>query len=554
MPRAVWLAIGAVAAAWQVPAIGPAAWAVACAVGLTVVVAGRVVKREHAATMSLAAVVGFIAIGMRIVLASPVLPAGSAGLPDGSGPWTMRVETVGSPRDGQQTATLTSVVGSAPAMRVAATLPAYPAVMPGDVVTVSGSIRPPPDSPYGAYLRRIEADGTLRARAMTVEAAGDDPGRTLEHLRRSAGWALAAILPEPEAGLAAGILIGLRDLVDRDLAAAFTTAGVSHVVAISGWNIAIVAAAVGACAGRLGRRRRSVVTIVAIVAYVVVAGASASVVRAGLMAGVVLLARESGRAGQAATALGWTVGAAAARRPGAGPRCRAPAVSSRDGGVDRLGDTDRRGTGADRAWAPARVAHREPRRLAGGPGGDAAAHPRLVRAAVARGARGQPARRPARRPGDGGRTGGAGCRDARHRRSAVGGRGDPRGSGLGAAACHGLDRPGKRRLAVRQRHARPAPGRADGGGRRWPDRRTPPAIQGTWPHVDGGPVAHACHAAGADGRFAIRRRPLGIRALDPNRRPRDSPSRSSSPAPSSPRDRPESRASPCSTWGRVTRS
>ena len=55
-----------------------------------------------------------------------------------------------------------------------------------------------------------------------------------------------ACCPEPEAGLAAGILIGLRDAVDRDLAAAFTTAGVSHVVAISGWNIAIVAAAIAA--------------------------------------------------------------------------------------------------------------------------------------------------------------------------------------------------------------------------------------------------------------------------------------------------------------------
>src|SRR4029079_17588706 len=76
-------------------------------------------------------------------------------------------------------------------------------------------------------------------------------------------------------------------------------------VAISGWNIAIVAAAIGAMAGRLGRRRRSVVTIVAIVAYVAVAGASASVVRAALMAGVVLLARETGRAGRAAAALGW---------------------------------------------------------------------------------------------------------------------------------------------------------------------------------------------------------------------------------------------------------
>ena len=145
----------------------------------------------------------------------------------------------------------------------------------------------------------------MTSRTLEIEPAPDDLGRRLEGLRRSAGEALTRVLPEPEAGLAAGILIGLRDRVDRDLAAAFTTAGVSHVVAISGWNIAIVAAAIGAMAGRLGRRRRSVVTIVAIVAYVAFAGASASVVRAALMAGVVLLARETGRAGRAAAALGW---------------------------------------------------------------------------------------------------------------------------------------------------------------------------------------------------------------------------------------------------------
>ncbi len=127
----------------------------------------------------------------------------------------------------------------------------------------------------------------------------------LEGLRQGAATALSAVLPEPEAGLASGILIGLRDLVDRDLAAAFTTAGVSHVVAISGWNIAIVAAVVAALFGGMRRRRRSILTMVVIVAYVAFAGASASVVRAGAMAGVVLLARESGRAGRAAAALGW---------------------------------------------------------------------------------------------------------------------------------------------------------------------------------------------------------------------------------------------------------
>ena len=131
-------------------------------------------------------------------------------------------------------------------------------MIPGDRVVVDGRILPRPDSPYGSYLERIGAAGTLQSRTIRVEPVPDDPGRRLEALRRGAAEALARVLPEPEAGLAAGILIGLRDAVDRDLAAAFTTAGVSHVVAISGWNIAIVAAAIAALTGRLGRRRRSV--------------------------------------------------------------------------------------------------------------------------------------------------------------------------------------------------------------------------------------------------------------------------------------------------------
>jgi competence protein ComEC len=76
------------------------------------------------------------------------------------------------------------------------------------------------------------------------------------------------------------------------------------VVAISGWNIAIVAGLVGAV--MRGRPRRLVAVVVGgtILAYVVAAGASPSVVRAAVMAGVVLAARESGRAGRAAAALG----------------------------------------------------------------------------------------------------------------------------------------------------------------------------------------------------------------------------------------------------------
>jgi competence protein ComEC len=248
-------------------------------------------------------VVGALAILVRSLLGPT--SAELAGEPDGFGPWTMLVESVGSPRDGHQVATLRILDAESTGFRVAATLPRYPPIEPGDRVDVAGRVRVRPDSPYGRYLERIDAWGTLDARVLQVRDRPPDPGTTLESVRRGAGDLLTRVLPEPEAGLAAGILIGLRDRVDRSVAAAFTTAGVSHVVAISGWNIAIVAAAIAAVAGRLGRRRRTVVTAVAIVAYIAFAGASPSVMRAGAMAGVVLLARESGRAGRAAAALGW---------------------------------------------------------------------------------------------------------------------------------------------------------------------------------------------------------------------------------------------------------
>ncbi|MGE5156326.1 MAG: ComEC/Rec2 family competence protein, partial [Betaproteobacteria bacterium] len=304
MGRSARIALGAIAAAMAAERVGTQhiAAALALAVAALLVLGELDGTARWRSAWALVVGAGLIALRLAIGQAGP---ASLTDPPPGDGPWELVVESTGSPNDGHQSVTLTTPPGVTPRFRVAATLPRYPEVVPGDPITVDGSIRPRPPSAYGEYLSRIGAVGTLTTRTLTVGPSPVDPGRRLDDVRRTAGDALARVLPEPEAGLAAGILIGLRDRVDRDLAAAFTTAGVSHVVAISGWNIAIVAAAVGALSGRLGRRRRSIVTLIAIGAYVAFAGASASVVRAALMAGVVLLARETGRAGRAAAALGW---------------------------------------------------------------------------------------------------------------------------------------------------------------------------------------------------------------------------------------------------------
>jgi competence protein ComEC len=305
--RSGWLAIGVAFAALVGPALGAAATVL---LGLSAVVAvssasmaGVPLARRRMLRRWLPLALGIFGLGLRLLLGSSEAP--TTPLPEGRGPWTATVQTRSSNRDGAQIATLQVAGADARGWIVAATLPRYPDVEPGHIVTVDGSIQPPPDGPYGDYLDRIGVVGTVRSRSLAIVGIGAGPGPLLEQLRRAAGDALAVAIPEPEAGLAAGIVIGLRDRVDRELAAEFTTVGASHVVAISGWNIAIVAATVAALAGAMGRRRRALILVVAIVVYVVFAGASPSVVRAGAMAGVVLFARESGRAGRASAALGW---------------------------------------------------------------------------------------------------------------------------------------------------------------------------------------------------------------------------------------------------------
>ena len=305
MGRAGWAAMGALGAAAVVasPAVVPAPVAVAVLAG--VLLGLRATGARHSPAVRTGVTALLIAtgvVGIRGLLAAGP-PTGA--IPDGSGPWEAVIVALGSPSRGDQRATLRLVEPGE--HLVAARLPRYPGLIVGDRVSAAGRLRARPDSDYGRYLERTGVAATLDARSLELMARPTDPTTRIESIRRASADALALVLPEPEAGLAAGILLGLRDRVDRELAAAFTTAGVSHVVAISGWNIAIVAGIIGAVAARLSRRRRVVITLAVVAAYVLLVGTSPSVVRAALMAGIVMVARESGRAGRAAAALGWTV-------------------------------------------------------------------------------------------------------------------------------------------------------------------------------------------------------------------------------------------------------
>jgi competence protein ComEC len=205
------------------------------------------------------------------------------------------------------------VVGRPLAGRLLIRVPRSAQVMAGDLVAVEVSIRPPdPADPEGAaYRERLRRQGIgAMGRAYEVTVIGHRSDPLTDGFGAVRRWlldGLVSTVPEPEASLGAGILLGVRAGIDPEIRDAFSVAGLSHVVAISGWNVAIVVVLISALTrplrSRAGPLVPGVVAGLAVAGYVVLVGASPAVVRAALMAGALLVSRLGGSPAHAASAL-----------------------------------------------------------------------------------------------------------------------------------------------------------------------------------------------------------------------------------------------------------
>lgn len=171
----------------------------------------------------------------------------------------------------------------------------------GDRVRLEGRIETPPvggDFDYAAYLRRQGIYAYLPdAQALRLGSGeGSFLLRLLDGLRSRGLTAIYRMLPDPEASLLAGILLGVERGIPQDVQRAFQATGTAHVIAISGFNFAVIAAALTGLAGRLfGKRRGALAAGIGITIYALLVGAGAAVVRAALMSGLSLIAGLLGR-------------------------------------------------------------------------------------------------------------------------------------------------------------------------------------------------------------------------------------------------------------------
>lgn len=103
------------------------------------------------------------------------------------------------------------------------------------------------------------------------------------------------LFPEPFASFEAGLLVGARKGIAPDLMEQFNITGLTHIIAISGYNITLIIIFVMAALKGVPRRLAFITAILAIVLFTVFVGASPAVVRASIMGILGLIALQFGR-------------------------------------------------------------------------------------------------------------------------------------------------------------------------------------------------------------------------------------------------------------------
>lgn len=175
----------------------------------------------------------------------------------------------------------------------------------GAEVRARGTIAAPPPW-YRGYLRRQGVGRILRTDEidLTGQRRGGLAGR-IDALRLRAERALGRGMPDREAALARGFVLGEDDRIDPKTAEAFRRSGLAHLLAVSGQNVLLLALLAGPLLAALGipLRARLAWLLCLIAVYVPLAGGGPSIQRAGVMGAAGLIATLAGRPASRAYAL-----------------------------------------------------------------------------------------------------------------------------------------------------------------------------------------------------------------------------------------------------------
>lgn len=165
-------------------------------------------------------------------------------------------------------------------------LPPFPRIRYGDELMVKGAVRNLGDGETVSYYPHIDITASHKASRLR---------EALISFKQSFSSHFKEFLPSENAALIAGLTFGIRADFSKGFTEAMRNSGTTHLVALSGYNIGILSIAVAKLlTGWIRRRAVFIVTGAVIGLFILMVGGEPSVVRAGIMGFLTLLAREVG--------------------------------------------------------------------------------------------------------------------------------------------------------------------------------------------------------------------------------------------------------------------
>ncbi|NQU83175.1 MAG: ComEC/Rec2 family competence protein, partial [Parcubacteria group bacterium] len=190
-------------------------------------------------------------------------------------------------------------------------IPKYPEYQYGDKLSMVCNLQTPPvfeDFDYEKYLSR-DRIYSICSYPKSIQVLKSNEGNFIVAgifgIKQKFAGTLNQIFPEPHASFLGGLLYGERRGIPPEIKEEFRKTGVTHIIAISGYNITIVIGIFFSFLMYLWIPKKFAfwVTLVGILFFTILTGAEASVVRAAIMGFVVLSAKQIGRPNQATNAL-----------------------------------------------------------------------------------------------------------------------------------------------------------------------------------------------------------------------------------------------------------
>lgn len=184
---------------------------------------------------------------------------------------------------------------------VSVSVPSYPIFSYGDKVIVEGKLELPEAFEtdlgrtfnYPSFLARKGIFHVIkRGSATLIKSDQGNPIRAFFiKVKHSFVESIERSVSEPSAGLASGVVLGVEGALSEDDEEAFRIAGLIHIIVVSGYNITMAGDFVRNMLSSFSTVVGSLGSIVGIVVYIMIAGASSTAIRAGIMAGLTVLAR-----------------------------------------------------------------------------------------------------------------------------------------------------------------------------------------------------------------------------------------------------------------------